>query len=100
MNQPVVLHALGVKRLGFAFGATATLLYLGCVFVMLTVPRPAVVAFFNSLLHGWDVEPLMRWDLPWWEAAMGLVEVFLLGWLVGAVFAAFYNLAGRAARRD
>ncbi len=75
MNQPVVLHVLGVKRLGFAFGATATLLYLGCVFVTLTVPRPAVVAFFNSLLHGWDVQPLMRWDLPWWEAAMGLVEV-------------------------
>jgi hypothetical protein len=34
----------------------------------------------------------MRWDMPWWEAAIGIVEIFILGWLIGAVFAMFYNL--------
>jgi hypothetical protein len=70
------------------------LLYLGCAFVMLTVPPPAVVAFFNSMMHGWDVEPIMRWDMPWWEALVGVVEVFILGWLVGAVIAVLYNVTG------
>lgn len=86
------MHNLSVKRLGFAFGTTAALLYLGCVFVMLTVPRETVIRFFNSLLHGWDVTPIMRWDMPWWEALLGVMETFILAWLVGAAVAALYNL--------
>jgi hypothetical protein len=92
MTQRVFINTLSIKRLGFAFGATSALLDLGCVFVMFTVPQPAAVDFFNSLLHGWDVEPLMRWDMPGWEACVGLIEVFILGWLVGAALAIFYNL--------
>ncbi len=91
MNPPVLINTLSIKRLGFALGATAAVLYVGCVFVMLTVPQPAVVAFFNSLMHGWDVEPIMRWDMAWWEAAVGVVEVFILGWLIGALIAVLYN---------
>lgn len=94
MDSLVLVNTLSIKRLGFAFGATAAVLYLCCVFVMLTVPQPAVVAFFNSLLHGWDVEPIMRWDMPWWEAAVGGIEIFILGWLVGAVIAVLYNVTG------
>ena len=89
---------LSVRRLGFAFGSTAGLLYLGCVFVMLTVPHEAVVRFFNSMMHGWNVEPLMRWDMPWWEACIGVPEIFMLGWLVGATVAVLYNL-GAGPRR-
>lgn len=83
---------LSVRRFGLALGATAALLYLGCVFVMLTAPREAVVGFFNSMMHGVNVEPIMRWDMPWWEAVMGVIEIFILGWLTGAVIAAFYNI--------
>lgn len=90
------MHKLSIKRFGFALGTTSALLYLGCVFVMLTVPHDVVIRFFNSLLHGWDVSPLMRWDMPTWEAVVGVVETFILGWLVGALFAALYNLGTRS----
>jgi hypothetical protein len=86
------MHTLSVKRLGFAFGATAALLYSGCAFVMSTVPKDAVIRFFNSLLHGWDVTHIMRWDMPWWEPILGVLETFILAWLMGAAFACFYNL--------
>lgn len=92
MTDNRFITTISVKRMGFAIGATAALLYVGCVFVMLTVPHDAVVAFFNSIMHGWDVEPIMRWDMPWWEAIFGVIEIFILGWLVGAVVAVFYNL--------
>ena len=36
----------------------------------------------------------MRWDMPWWEACVGVIEVFILGWLVGAVIAVLYNVTG------
>tara|TARA_B100000965_G_C19582490_1_gene754233 strand:+ start:142 stop:450 length:309 start_codon:yes stop_codon:yes gene_type:complete len=87
---------LSVKRFGLALGATMTLLYVGCVFVMATVPREASVRFFNSLLHGINVESVMRWDMPWTEMVVGVLETFILGWLLGAVFAVIYNLGSAA----
>lgn len=94
MSPSRLIDTVSIRRLGFALGATSALLYLGCVFVMLTVPQPAVVAFFNSILHGWNVEPIMRWDMVWWEAAVGVVEVFILGWLIGSVIGVLYNVTG------
>lgn len=32
-----------------------------------------------------------RMDIPWWEAVMGIVQTFILGWLIGALVAAIYN---------
>lgn len=92
MNDTRFVRTISIKRLGFAVGATSALLYVGCVFVMLTVPKEAALRFFNSIFHGWDVEPIMRWDVPWWEAAVGSIEVFIIGWFIGAIIAMFYNL--------
>ena len=33
----------------------------------------------------------MLWDMPWWEMVVGVLQVFILGWLFGALIAAFYN---------
>lgn len=89
------MHTISPKRAGFALGGALALFYLGCVFVMLTVPQDAVVRFFNSIMHGWDVEPIMRWDMPWWEAIIGIVEIFILGWIFGALVAVLYNLTAK-----
>ena len=82
---------INVKRFGMAFGLTSAILYLGCVFVMWTVGREASIVFFNSLMHGLDVSTIIRTDMPLWEMAMGLVEIFILGWLTGATIASIYN---------
>lgn len=87
------MHTLSVTRFGFAVAMASALSYVGCVFVMMTVPQKAAIRFFNSMMHGVDVTPIMRWDMPMWEMAVGLLEIFILGWLFGAVIAMFYNLA-------
>ncbi len=92
------MHTISIRRFGFALGAGCGLAYLACVFVMLTAPRETVVRFFNSLLHGWNVEPIMRWDMPWSEAIIGTLEVSVLGWFFGALVAMLYNLAARRPR--
>ena len=95
------MRTLSAKRFGFALGASGAVLYVACVFAMLTVPHEAVIRFFNSLLHGWDVTHIMRWDIPWWEPILGILETFILGWLFGAVIAVFYNLGmGKEPRPD
>ncbi len=82
---------INVKKLGLAFGFTGALLYLGCMIVMLTAGHAGTVKFFNSLLHGLDVSSIIRMNVPLWEAGIGIVETFILGWLIGACVAAFYN---------
>ena len=38
-----------------------------------------------------DFRSIIRTEMPWWEMAMGLVEIFILGWLMGATMASIYN---------
>lgn len=85
------MHHINIKKLGLAFGLTGTLLYLGCVILMATVGHEGTVNFFNSVLHGLDVSSVVRMEIPLWEVGIGIAETFVLGWLVGACIAGFYN---------
>jgi len=85
------MQKLNVKKLGLAIGLTGALLYLGCMILMTTVGHDGTVEFFNNLLHGLDVSSVIRMEVPLWEAGIGIVQTFILGWLVGACIAAIYN---------
>ncbi len=85
------MNRISIWRFSMAWGITGALLYFGCILVMWTVGRENTIFFFNSLLHGLDVEPIIRMDIPWWEAVMGIIETFVLGWLIGGVIASIYN---------
>lgn len=89
------MEGIDVRRFGLAWGATAALVYLGCVIVMSTVSRETQIVFFNSLLHGVDVTTLLRTSMPVREMAMGVVVTFVLAWMVGASIAGVYNVSMR-----
>jgi hypothetical protein len=84
---------LNPKSLGIAFGATGLVFYLGCMLTMATVPHEAAVGFFNSLLHGIDVEPVLKTGGPMAQVAFGLIATFILGWFAGVLVAGIYNLS-------
>tara|TARA_R110000765_G_scaffold237549_5_gene340196 strand:- start:4569 stop:4841 length:273 start_codon:yes stop_codon:yes gene_type:complete len=86
------MHRFNVKKLGFAFGLTGALIYLGCMIVMTTAGQEGTISFFNSLLHGLDTSSIIRMDVPLSEAFFGIIQTFILGWLIGACIAAFYNV--------
>ena len=85
------MNRINVKKFGFAFGLTGALVYLGCMVVMATVGQEGSIVFFNSLLHGLDATSIIRVDVPLLEALFGVIQTFILGWLIGACIAAFYN---------
>ena len=89
------MQTLSVTRFGSALATASALSYVGCVFVMMTVTQDAAINFLNSIMHGVDVTPIMRWDMPWWESVVGALEIFVLGWLFGAIIALVYNLGRR-----
>jgi hypothetical protein len=90
-------QALSLRRMGLAFSTTGVLFYLGCMLTMATVPHEQAVLFFNSLLHGIDVEPILRERVSLLEVCLGLASTFVLGWLAGALLAGIYNLGRRPA---
>jgi len=86
---------LNPRCLGLAFGATGLVFYLGCMLTMATVPHESAVTFFNSLLHGLDVGPVLKTNVPPAQAVLGLVTTFILGWFAGVLIAGIYNLSLR-----
>lgn len=86
------MNTINIKKFGLACGLTGALLYLGCIVLMVTVGHTGTITFFNSLLHGLDVSSIVRMDVPLWEATLGIIETFILAWLIGACLAAFYNM--------
>ena len=86
------MNRINVKKFGFAMGFTRALIYAGCMIVMATAGQEGTITFFNSLLHGLNVTSIIRMDVPLLEALFGIVQTFILGWLIGACIAAFYNV--------
>lgn len=82
---------LSIKRFGLATGLTGALLYLGCMIVMITAGETGTISFFNSLLHGLDSTSIIRMEIPLWEAGLGIIQTFIIGWLTGACIASIYN---------
>lgn len=86
------MKTLNIKKMGLAVGATGAVLYSGCIILMVSVGREGTIFFFNSLLHGLDIEPLIRMSVPPLDALFGIIQTFILGWLIGALIAAIYNI--------
>jgi len=85
------MNRLNIKKFGFAVGITSAIIYLGCIIVMATAGQEGSISFFNSLLHGLDTSSIIRMDVPLLEALLGIVQTFVIGWLIGACIAGFYN---------
>lgn len=82
---------INIRKFGLAFGITGALLYFGCAVVMLLLGHDSTVKFFNTLLHGIDVSSIIRMDIALVEVLLGLVQTFILSWLIGACIAGIYN---------
>ena len=86
------MEKLHVKKLGFSLGLTGAIAYLGCMIIMFIAGKEGTITFFNSLLHGLDVTQVVRMDISIVEAIFGIIQTFILGWLVGACIALLYNV--------
>jgi hypothetical protein len=87
------MNYISIKKLGFAFGATAALLYFGCALVMFILGHDSTVKLFNNLLHGIDVSSIIRMNISPVEEVLGIAQTFSLGWLTGACVAGIYNVS-------
>ena len=87
------MKLINIRKLGLAFGITGALLYFGCTLTMLILGHDRTVKYFNTLLHGLDVSSIIRMDIPLVEVLTGLVQTFIISWLIGACIAGIYNIS-------
>jgi hypothetical protein len=93
LKTKTIMQHINIKKFALAWGVTGAVFYLGCIILMATVGHEGTILFFNSLLHGLDTTAVIRMNVPWTEALMGLVEMFILCWLSGALVASVYNIS-------
>lgn len=98
---PAVTHgfsALDPMRLGLAVAATSMVLFLGCTLVLFLLPHDRAVELFNSLLHGVNIEPILRPTPGLVPTLLSGTAIFILSWFSGFLAGWFYNLTlcGRA----
>jgi hypothetical protein len=91
--KQITMDHINIRKFGLAFGITGALLYFGCALVMLVLGHESSVNFFNTLLHGVDVSSIIRMDISLVEGLLGLVQTFILSWLIGACIAGIYNVS-------
>lgn len=87
------MNIINIRKFGLAVGVTGVLLYVGCILVMSTVGREGTIQFFNNLLHGLDTSSIIRMDVGVGEALIGIIQTFIIGWLLGASIAGIYNFS-------
>ena len=86
------MNHISIKKFGFATGATVAIIYFGCILVSLCLGNEAIARFFGYLAHGFDLTPIIRAaPVTLTEAAIGIIEWFIIAWLTGASIAMLYN---------
>lgn len=92
--KQIVMNHIGIKHFGFATGTTIVIVYIGCIIATSFISSATYVAFFNNLMHSVDLSAIIRkTPMPLSEALIGIMEWFIIGWLMGANIAGIYNIS-------
>ena len=78
------------KRVAYSLAVVAGIVYLACAILVAIAPT-WTVNVFGALFHGIDISQIARTPVPLTSAILGLVEVVILGYLIGWLFGAVYN---------
>ena len=84
-------HQLDVVRFGLGLGSAWALLYLVCILLIVIVGPQSIAYLVSILFHGLDMSSLVSRQVSPGLAILGIIEVFVFGWLMGALTAAIYN---------
>ena len=78
------------KSVGYSLALVAGIVYLACAILVVIMPT-WTVNVFSALFHGIDITEIARASVPLTTAILGLVEIIVMGYLVGWLFAVVYN---------
>jgi len=81
---------LSPRRVANTFGIVFTGVSLLCAIFVLIFPGTAM-SLFNNIFHGIDITQIAKTSVSFGSIIIGLIEAFVLGWIIGWLFAVVYN---------
>ena len=78
------------KSVGYSLALVAGIVYLACAILVAIAPT-WTVNVFGALFHGIDITQIARTPVPLTSTILGLIEIVVMGYLVGWLFGAVYN---------
>ena len=85
------MQKLSPMRFGIALGVAGAIFYVVCMIFMAVTPHNDVVWLSNALLHGVDIQSVMRESVPLVQSLAGIASTFVGGLIFGSLSACVYN---------
>ena len=85
-----MVEKLSPKRIAYSLATVAGVVYIVCAIFVAIAPTWTVNTF-GALFHGIDISKIARAPVPITSSIIGLVEIVILGLVVGWLFATVYN---------
>ena len=84
------LEKLNEKVVGTALGFTSAIVYIVCAVWYSLAPK-GLITYGNYLFHGTDLDSIARKSATFSNVIVGLILIFISGYLVGTLFVKLYN---------
>lgn len=85
-----MVDKLSPKRVALSLAIVAAIVYIVCA-ILVAINATWTVNTFRALFHGIDISQIARTSVPIGSTILGLIEIFVLGLIVGWLFAKIYN---------
>ncbi|MEK6926234.1 MAG: DUF5676 family membrane protein [Nanoarchaeota archaeon] len=85
-----MVDKLNTRRVANSLGVVFAGVSLLCAIFVLVLSGTAM-SFFNNIFHGIDITQIAKTSVSFGSIIIGLVEAFVLGWIIGWLFAVVYN---------
>ncbi len=82
-------------RVGFALGIVSAIISLVCAILFAIAPE-FILSLGNNLFHGLDLNQIAKNSISWGGVILGLIEVFIIGFIGGWLFGVIYNAVNKA----
>ena len=80
---------LNVKKTSYSLAVVAGIVYLACA-ILVAIAPVWTVSVFGALFHGIDISKIAITPTLG-RAALGFIEIIILGFIIGWLYAKIYN---------
>ncbi len=84
-------------KIGVTLGFVFAIISLICAILFAITPE-STLNLGNNIFHGLDLTKIAK-DMSWNSAAIGLVEIFIIGFVGGWLFGVIYNLMNKGGKK-
>ena len=81
---------LNKKRVAYSLAFVFGIVYLVCAILVAIAPF-WTLNVFGALFHGIDITQIARTSVSLTSTILGLIEVIVIGYMIGWLFGYFYN---------